>query len=234
MKRELARATEPSQVELRVVKGEGQSPSRTAGAPEQIDDKALVERAARGDGIAFSELVNRHYEKAVRVAFGMRKDRFDAEDVAQEAFSRVYRKLESFEGQSAFSTWLYRIVVNLSIDALRKRKRQRRADVDDELTREALRSDEELWPVFDESDPMLSVERRELRGRLDAAFAELPEIHRAVLLLREVQGLSYEEIAETLQIKKGTVMSRLFHARKAMQVKLTAQETEETKVAEVR
>jgi len=81
---------------------------------------------------------------------------------------------------------------------------------------------------------MLSVERRELRARLDEAFAELPEIHRAVLLLREVQGLSYEEIAETLQIKKGTVMSRLFHARKAMQVKLTAQETEEIKVAEVR
>jgi RNA polymerase sigma-70 factor (ECF subfamily) len=121
-------------------------------------------------------------------------------------------------------------VVNLSIDSLRKRKRQRRADVDDELTREALRSDEELWPVFDEADPMLSVERRELRARLDAAFAELPEIHRAVLVLREVQGLSYEEIAESLEIKKGTVMSRLFHARKAMQKLLTETEDKGTEV----
>jgi len=221
MKSELAPATQAKVLELRVVKGEGSKPSRKVGATEQIDDKVLVERAARGDGIAFSELVNRHYEKAVRVSFGMLKDRFDAEDVAQEAFARVYRKLESFEGQSAFSTWLYRIVVNLSIDSLRKRKRQRRADVDDEMTREALRSDEELWPVFDQADPMLSVERRELRARLDAAFAELPEIHRAVLVLREVQGLSYEEIADALEIKKGTVMSRLFHARKAMQKLLT-------------
>lgn len=120
--------------------------------------------------------------------------------------------------------------MNLSIDSLRKRKRQRRADVDDELTREALRSDEELWPVFDEADPMLSVERRELRARLDAAFAELPEIHRAVLVLREVQGLSYEEIAESLEIKKGTVMSRLFHARKAMQKLLTETEDKGTEV----
>lgn len=224
MKSELAPATQAKVLELRVVKGEGSKPSRKVGATEQIDDKVLVERAARGDGIAFSELVNRHYEKAVRVSFGMLKDRFDAEDVAQEAFARVYRKLESFEGQSAFSTWLYRIVVNLSIDSLRKRKRQRRADVDDEMTREALRSDEELWPVFDQADPMLSVERRELRARLDAAFAELPEIHRAVLVLREVQGLSYEEIADALEIKKGTVMSRLFHARKAMQKLLTQEQ----------
>jgi len=230
MKRELAPATQAKVLELRVVKGEGTRPSRKVGATEQIDDKVSVERASRGDGIAFSELVNRHYEKAVRVSFGMLKDRFDAEDVAQEAFARVYRKLESFEGQSAFSTWLYRIVVNLSIDSLRKRKRQRRADVDDELTREALRSDEELWPVFDEADPMLSVERRELRARLDAAFAELPEIHRAVLVLREVQGLSYEEIAESLEIKKGTVMSRLFHARKAMQKLLTETEDKGTEV----
>jgi RNA polymerase sigma-70 factor (ECF subfamily) len=230
MKRELAPATQAKVLELRVVKGEGTQPSRKVGTTEQIDDKVLVERASRGDGIAFSELVNRHYEKAVRVSFGMLKDRFDAEDVAQEAFARVYRKLESFEGQSAFSTWLYRIVVNLSIDSLRKRKRQRRADVDDELTREALRSDEELWPVFDEADPMLSVERRELRARLDAAFAELPEIHRAVLVLREVQGLSYEEIAESLEIKKGTVMSRLFHARKAMQKLLTETEDKGTEV----
>lgn len=184
---------------------------------EAITDMELVERASRGDSIAFSELVNRHYKRCVRVAFGMLKNKSDAEDVVQDAFARVFRKLDSFQGQSAFYTWLYRIVVNLSIDAIRKKKRQRRANVDDEVAREALRSEQELWPTYDASNPSTEVERVELGNKLREAFSELPEIHQAVVFLREVQGFSYEEIAETLKIKKGTVMSRLFHARKAMQ-----------------
>jgi len=183
---------------------------------ESLPDTELVERASRGDSIAFSELVNRHYQRAVRVAFGLLKNRSDAEDTVQEAFSRVYRKLDSFKGQSAFYTWLYRIVVNLSIDLIRKKKRQRRACVDDEAAREALRSEEELWPRYDAGDPDAEIIRRELGDRLRVAFQELPEIHQAVLVLREVEGFSYEEIATTLRIKKGTVMSRLFHARKTM------------------
>ena len=200
----------------------GHRAGRKAGSQGQsmndtITDMELVERASRGDSIAFSELVTRHYKRCVRVSFGLLKNKSDAEDVVQEAFARVYRKLDSFQGQSAFYTWLYRIVVNLSIDAIRKKKRQRRADVDDESAREALRSEEALWPGYDGTNPAKEVERNELGNKLRAAFRELPEIHQAVVFLREIEGFSYEEIAETLKIKKGTVMSRLFHARKAMQ-----------------
>ena len=211
------------QVQLKVVEGaKSEESTRKTRVNETITDVMLIERAVSGDGIAFSELVNRHYEKAVRVAFGMLKDLQDAEDVAQDAFVRVHRKLEGFQGQSAFSTWLYRIVVNLSIDLMRKKKRQRRADIDDEAARDALRSEKDLWPRFEEHDPSVSLERRELHKQLNQAFRELPEIHRAVLVLREVQGLSYDEIAAALEIKKGTVMSRLFHARKAMQAQMNS------------
>ncbi len=217
-------------VQLKVVQGEkDEKSSGKSRVNETITDSMLVERAVAGDGIAFSELVNRHYEKAVRVAFGMLKDLQDAEDVAQDAFVRVHRKLEGFQGQSAFSTWLYRIVVNLSIDLMRKKKRQRRADIDDEAARDALRSEQDLWPRFEEHDPSISFERRELHKQLNQAFRELPDIHRAVLVLREVQGLSYDEIADALEIKKGTVMSRLFHARKAMQAQMAMIQKAEAK-----
>lgn len=217
-------------VQLKVVQGEKNEKSTgKSKVNEAITDLMLVERAVAGDGIAFSELVNRHYEKAVRVSFGMLKDLQDAEDVAQDAFVRVHRKLEGFQGQSAFSTWLYRIVVNLSIDLMRKKKRQRRADIDDEAARDALRSEQDLWPRFEEHDPSISLERRELHKQLNQAFRELPDIHRAVLVLREVQGLSYDEIADALEIKKGTVMSRLFHARKAMQVQMASIQKAEAK-----
>lgn len=192
---------------------------------EPLTDKILVARAQEGDEIAFSELVTRHYRRAVRVAFGLLKHPDDAEDVVQEAFARVHQRLDRFEGSSAFYTWLYRIVVNLSIDAIRKQRRQRRADLEDEATREALRSEDELWPTYEDADPAQAAERKELGARLQTAFDGLGEIHRAVILLREVEGMSYDEISRTLKIKKGTVMSRLFHARKAMQEKLRADAT---------
>jgi RNA polymerase sigma-70 factor (ECF subfamily) len=187
---------------------------------EPLTDQTLVDHAKRGDEIAFSELVTRHYRRVLRVAFGLLKHQSDAEDVVQDAFARVHLRLKDFEGSSAFYTWLYRIVVNLSIDAIRKRRRERRADLEDEAAREALRSGDDLWPRFDESHPGEAVERHELAMRLQTAFEDLPEIHQAVILLRELEGMSYEEIARTLKIKKGTVMSRLFHARKAMQANL--------------
>ncbi|MBC7792297.1 MAG: sigma-70 family RNA polymerase sigma factor [Clostridia bacterium] len=186
-------------------------------AHEPLTDKVLVQRAARGDEIAFSELVNRHYRRALRVAYGLLKDRHDAEDVLQEAFARVHSRLKDFEGSSAFYTWLYRIVVNLSIDSMRRRRRERRADVDDETMREAMRAGEELWPRYRDNGPDDTADRKGLAAKLEKAFAGLPEIHQAVIMLRELEGFSYEEIAETLGIKKGTVMSRLFHARRGMQ-----------------
>lgn len=215
---------------LRVWGGQGKAVEAKP-MTEPLTDKVLVQRAARGDGIAFSELVNRHYRRALRVAYGLLKNNQDAEDIVQDAFARVYARLAEFEGASAFYTWLYRIVVNLSIDLIRKRRRERRADVDDEQTREALRGGADLWPRYDDTHPGEAAERRQLAERLSKAFADLPEIHQAVLLLRELEGMSYEEIAATLAIKKGTVMSRLFHARKGLQQKLLVQDEGAQKAA---
>jgi RNA polymerase sigma-70 factor (ECF subfamily) len=206
---------------LRIVTGETATTSEPRLASEPLTDKLLVQRAARGDEIAFSELVTRHYRRALRVAFGLLKDRHDADDVLQDAFARVHGRLKDFEGSSAFYTWLYRIVVNLSIDTMRKRRRERRVELEDETTRESLRSSgEELWPRYRDAGPDDTAERKELAAKLDRAFRGLPEIHQAVIVLRELEGFSYEEIAETLGIKKGTVMSRLFHARRGMQANL--------------
>jgi RNA polymerase sigma-70 factor (ECF subfamily) len=221
--RSLSQATRSGSLTL-VVGEASQLASEPRLASEPLTDKVLVQRAARGDEIAFSELVNRHYRRALRVAFGLLKDRADAEDVLQEAFARVHSRLKDFEGSSAFYTWLYRIVVNLSIDSMRKRRRERRADVDEETTREAMRSGEELWPRYRDRDPSETTDRKRLAKKLEKAFAGLPEIHQAVIVLRELEGFSYEEIAETLGIKKGTVMSRLFHARRGMQQNLLGED----------
>lgn len=190
---------------------------------EAPNDKQLVERAAKGDSAAFSELVKRHYRRALRVAYGLLKDVHDAEDVVQEAFARVHTRLGDFEGASAFYTWLYRIVVNLCIDAMRRRHRERRVDIDSEPARAALSSGAaQLWPRYDDTHPGESAERRQLALQLKKAFVDLPEIHQAVIMLRELEGMSYEQIATTLQIKKGTVMSRLFHARRGLVQRLQA------------
>lgn len=196
--------------------GPGRQQRRDAVA-EPLSDALLVERAARGDSIAFSELVTRHYRRTVRVAFGLMKNRQDAEDVVQEAFARVHKRLGTFAGDSSFYSWLYRIVVNQSIDALRRKRREKRVELDSEDARAAEREGVQLWPRFEASDPGESAQRHELGAKLQRAFDGLPEIHQAVILLRELEGLTYEEIAQTLGIRKGTVMSRLFHARKAMQ-----------------
>jgi len=193
------------------------SPRRWFIVSEPLSDKVLVSRASRGDEIAFSELVTRHYRRALSVAFGLLKDRHDAEDVVQDAFVRVSTRLGDFEGASSFYTWLYRIVVNLSIDLIRRRQRDRRAPVEDEAGRDALQAEHQLWPHFDATHPGRQAERHELAGHLRQALTLLPEIHQAVLLLRELEGMSYQEIAKALRVKKGTVMSRLFHARRSMQ-----------------
>src|SRR5687768_4174115 len=138
---EAALAKRPARLRL-VAQSRKSSSEMSVGEP--LSDKALVARAAKGDAIAFSELVTRHYRRALRVAFGLLKDKHDAEDVVQDAFTRVHRRLGEFEGASAFYTWLYRIVVNLSIDAIRRRRRERRVDIEDEAVREALRSGDEL------------------------------------------------------------------------------------------
>ena len=191
------------------------------------EDRELVARAADGDERAFSELVGRHYDRALRVAHGLLKSQDDAQDVVQDAFVKVHCRLPEFRAASGFFTWLYRIVVNLSIDRMRKVRRERRVDIEDEEARESLAGESAPWIGYETGNPHHRLQRGQLRDQIRIAFESLPEIHRSVIVLREIEGLSYSEIADALDIKKGTVMSRLFHARRAMQEHLLEQERRE-------
>jgi RNA polymerase sigma-70 factor, ECF subfamily len=182
------------------------------------DDAALAFAAGQGDAKAFEKLVEKYHARIYRFAFGMVKDRDDAWDIAQETFLRAHVALPGFRGRSAFSTWLYRIAANLSLDGRRRRQRE-------ESLRNAHDAEVEvaMGPLSAAlAGPHKQALRRELLDKLDEALESLPPIHRAILLLREVDGLSYEELANVLEIPKGTVMSRLFNARLRFQRKLRA------------
>jgi RNA polymerase sigma-70 factor (ECF subfamily) len=179
-------------------------------------DVNLVKRARNGDRAAFHLLVERYQRKVYGVCYGMVRNRDDAMDLSQETFIKVYRNLDRFEGSSAFYTWVYRIACNVCIDWLRRAKRTRTVDYDDAIARDE-GGDEGMMPNRLGITPAKILARRELGDKIQDALQTLSPIHREVILLREVQGLSYQEIADTLDISIGTVMSRLHHARKNMQ-----------------
>jgi RNA polymerase sigma-70 factor (ECF subfamily) len=187
-------------------------------ARDRAYDRDLVERAAKGDQRAFAELVGRHQRRAGVVAYGIVRNAEDSREVVQDAFVRVWKHLGDFSGQASFSTWLYRIVYNLSIDLLRRRSPGQAVELDERTDLEGAPS--ELLPYRGETDPFSSVDRSRLVAAMQKALDQLPAYHRTVIVLREVEGLSYEEIAEATSVPKGTVMSRLFHARRKMQVLL--------------
>lgn len=197
----------------------GDASAQHHNAEDRARDLALVKRVQAGDHGAFRELFDRYNKRVFAVAFGVLKNRQDAADCVQEGFVKVYKHLPNFQGTSSFYTWLYRIVMNLAIDQLRRRKTSRPAEYDERRESEEPGDDAIMSRMLDEN-PRKAVIRRELVQRMEAALAELPEYHRQVILLREVEGMSYEEMAETLEVPKGTIMSRLFHARKKMQESL--------------
>lgn len=192
---------------------------RTALAEVIEIERTLVEAARRGDAGAFRELVVRHQRKAYAVALGMVRDPDDARDICQEAFLKAHKHLARFEGEAQFFTWLYRIIANLAIDHLR-RKRRATVELDETQLEEPPADDTGVSPHRLGFDPQRALSDRELRARITAALDQLSPAHRAVLVMREVDGLSYQEMADTLGIAIGTVMSRLFHARKRMQALL--------------
>jgi RNA polymerase sigma-70 factor (ECF subfamily) len=188
--------------------------------PEDDDDLALVERARQGDPAAFRALVVRYQRKVYAVALGIVKDADLAWDVSQEVFVRVHRGLDGFKAESSFFTWLFRIATHVAIDNVRKERLSQRDEVDDVLESDLEDGGEGILATGLGNDPSATLLRRELAAKMEAALATLPEKHRIILVLREVEGLSYEELAERLGIHKGTVMSRLFHARRKMQAAL--------------
>jgi len=165
--------------------------------------------------------VERYQRKVFSIAFGMVHSREDAMDLTQDAFLKVYHNLEQFEGSSSFYTWLYRIVINVCIDHIRRSGKHVLVDYDDRLQRDPDSSgDGALMPSTLGIDPGHTLGRKELLEQIDRAMKELSPIHKEAIILREVQGLSYQEMAEVMGVSKGTVMSRLHHARKNLQSKL--------------
>jgi RNA polymerase sigma-70 factor (ECF subfamily) len=189
-------------------------------AKEAQEDRALVERVQAGDKQAFRTLVERHQRRAFSIAMALVRDENDARELVQDAFLRVYKNIGTFQGQSSFFTWLYRIITNLSIDLIRKPGRQiaeldeSKASTDSE---EGPSKDFPFLSRIDGADPADVVRRGEIALRLREALAALPDYHRGVILMREVEGLSYEEMAQAMKVSKGTIMSRLFHARQKLQ-----------------
>ena len=184
--------------------------------PRGDADAELVDRARAGSEAAFQKLVEKYQRKLLAMALAMVKDGDDARDVVQDAFLKAYKNLASFQGQSAFYTWLYRIAMNLCIDRARHKARVGKVEFDEAVDRDEA-GDSGISPRRIGFDPARALQDREIRERLNDAMAQLSPTHRAVLLLREVDGLAYKEIAEVMECSEGTVMSRLFHARKRMQ-----------------
>jgi len=173
------------------------------------DETELLERARNGDSQAFGVLVERYQRRVVGVAQAVVHNQDDAVELAQETFVRAYENLAKFESRSSFSTWLYRIAANLAIDFRRREGRHqvlRGEDAETEISR----------LPSPRGDSYQETVRNQLNQRINGALEELTPEHRAVILLREVEGLSYDEISDVLHVPRGTVMSRLHYARSRM------------------
>ncbi len=197
-------------------------------------ERELVALARAGNEEAFGKLMRMHYEPVFRHVNSMLRDEHSARDVSQEIWLTVWKNIGSFRGESKFSTWIHPIATRRAIDHLRSRKRwfsrfipflsdtaDGAGEAESGGSRVAAAPD-----AVDPNTPRQNLETQERNERFENAIASLPPKHRAVLALREIRGLSYDEIAENLGIARGTVMSRLFHARRLLAQKLGDQPCE--------
>ena len=178
-----------------------------------LTDQQLVKRSQRGDTEAYEELVARHRDKVYARAFSMMRNEDDAFDLSQEAWIKGWQRLKQFQGDSSFATWMTRITINLCLDLMRKQKRQRAESI--EQMSEETGGVERQMPVIT-TNPTEGLERSELRKRIDQAMTQLSEAHRTVLILHEFEELEYKAVAKVMKCSLGTVMSRLFYARRRM------------------
>ena len=177
------------------------------------EELRLVRRVQSGEAEAFEELVRAHEKTVYNLALRLVGNPQDAEDMAQEAFLKAYRSLPEFRGESKFSVWLYRIVSNVCLDHLRRQGRRPASS----LTTEDEDGEEQQWDVPDESQsPERLLEQKLTREAVQRGLETLPADQRQILLLREIRGMSYEEIGQTLDLEPGTVKSRIFRARKKL------------------
>jgi RNA polymerase sigma-70 factor (ECF subfamily) len=180
---------------------------------ENSSDIELVRLAQNGDMRAFEELVARHRDKVYSRAFAMMHNEDEALDLSQDAWVKGWQRLRQFQGDSSFVTWMTRIVINLCLDELRRMKRKRAESF--EAMEEEPGGVERHMPVT-VPNPTEGLERAELRARLSRALAQLSPKHRTVLMMHEFEQMEYKEIARQMKCSVGTVMSRLFYARRRM------------------
>jgi RNA polymerase sigma-70 factor (ECF subfamily) len=183
------------------------------------DELELVARAQAGDTGAFNELVTRYRQRAFAMIYHMVRNDQDAWDLAQDGFVKAWKNIGRFRGQSSFFTWLYRILMNVTIDWLRKKQIQSGTEFDDAVGLDHIAAGAATAPQV-EMAPAAQMSDKEIRARIDAAISKLSPEHRAAITMRELDGLEYSEIAEQMGCSVGTVMSRLFYARKKLQAML--------------
>lgn len=198
------------------------SPGPADSTPDDLgpDDADLVARAQQGDLKAYDELVNRHRGKIFAMIRNMIHLEADAWDLSQEAFIKAWHALPRFEAKARFSTWLFRIAHNVVYDWTRRRRIESEGELNDEIfDRARIDPAATTLPARHEA-PDESLDHTELRAKIEAALKKLSPEHREVVLLKDVQGLAYKEIADVMGCTLGTVMSRLFYARQKLQTLL--------------
>ncbi|MEP6603846.1 MAG: sigma-70 family RNA polymerase sigma factor [Spartobacteria bacterium] len=186
-------------------------------AQPDVSDPDLVKRCQEGDTEAFDELVTRYRTRIFGMIYNMVHNEQDAWDLAQDSFVKAWKSIGRFQGKSSFYTWLYRIVMNVTIDWLRKKQiKGAGAEFDDAIQLKEIDPAAKTAPKAD-ALPYERMQRGEIRAKIDSAIAQLSPEHRAVILMKETEDMQYHEIAEALGCSIGTVMSRLFYARKKLQ-----------------
>lgn len=179
----------------------------------EINEKKLIQSASGGDASAFNRLMEMHERRMYAVALRMCGNREDAQDCLQEAMLRIYRSISGFKGQSTFATWVYRITMNTCLDELRRKKNRQNTSLDNLL-------DMGWSPTDGTNAPEKKAIQAETRRHIHEAIRDLPEDMRAAVVLRDIQGLSYDEIAQALDINVGTIKSRISRGREKLREKL--------------
>jgi RNA polymerase sigma-70 factor (ECF subfamily) len=182
-------------------------PDVSVKAAEQFQDLELIRRSRAGDAEAFGQIVTKYQSKIFSMVCGMVRNEHDAWDLAQEVFLKAWWSIHRFEGRSSFNTWLYKLTMNVTICSLRQKGRREEVELDDAIPSSL-------------PGPGVYCQRTEIRERVTAAISKLSPEHRAVIVLKELEDLQYHEIGKVLNLSVGTVMSRLFYARKKLQTLL--------------
>ncbi len=183
-----------------------------------LSDADLVRRAKLGDTSAYGQLVSRYHGRIYALVYGMTSNREDAEDLVQEVFVKAWKALSHFREQSSFYTWVYRIALNRTINF--RKKRNRRKSTSFEEFDPDIKQAESYREFSSKGSPLRKMSLSEFQEKMNEALLTLSEKHRAVVLMHDVQGMPHAEIGKVMNCSEGTVRSRLFYARKQLQVKL--------------